>query len=146
MWLRKNFSMKRTTFVPMNSCLLIGITRMVYMPVRLPPRISVKSWSPTTAISCGSRLNWEAILRKARRRGLIALEIQITPSWEDKDSTRDEVLLETMAIFKPVERTLATQFTSVCSISRERHGTRVLSRSAMMALKPCWESCCKSIL
>lgn len=85
-------------------------------------------------------------MRKARRRGLMALEIQITPSLDDNDSTRDDVLLETMAIFRPVERTLATQLTSVCSISLERHGTSVLSKSVMMALKPCADRFCKSIL
>src|SRR5690606_12147877 len=81
-----------------------GTTRMVYSPRRLAPRMSVKSWSPRTAVSAGFTPSRSMARRKARRRGLAAQGTEGMSSCRATASTRRLRALDTMHGSMPASR------------------------------------------
>ena len=123
-------------FVKNPSELATGTTSIVCSPFRLPPSISVISWSPIiTASSFRMPMAVNAFLNDFRI-GLRASQMKGAPSGSQKVLTRISLLFETIVTCIPasVMDFIHSMISGVAS--GRSHSTSVLSKSVMIPLIP----------
>ena len=123
-------------FVKNPSELATGTTRIVCKPFRLPPNISVISWSPmTTASSFWNPMVDNAFLNDLRN-GFRASQMKGVPRGSQNVFTPHSLLFETIVTCMPASFMDLIQSMIAGVASGRSHSTRVLSKSVIIPLIP----------
>src|SRR5699024_10151829 len=116
-------------------------TNNVLKPAKVPQSSSVNSCSPTTTISSLAKFICFAVLLKARRNGLRALNTNGTFNGSQKACTLLWLLFEMMVTLIPYSfiRLNHSMTSGVASLAS--YATSVLSKSVIIPLIPCSNNC-----
>lgn len=130
----KYFSIFLTKAVHQNSLLFIGFNSIVVTPIRFPPSISVKIWSPTIQVSSVEVSKIFIAFLRFFRIGFLALKIYGRFKSFANSSTLLRLLFETRQILKPWCLMFSSQ-RMISSVGKSTsHPTSVLSISMINPL------------